>query len=148
MSRLLKCHSNFLGGHIHTHTHIYSRRQYKVSVPLKKKRCPTAYQHLKKRNRLPFLRSQFLCAIFHLTPPKSINRRAGVTDELERNWREEKRLIDEKSINNRRTEAERATRTAETIDGLERNWREEKLLIDEKSRNNRRTEAERASRRA
>ena len=23
---------------------IYSRRQYKVSVPLKKKRCPTAYQ--------------------------------------------------------------------------------------------------------
>ena len=23
---------------------IYSRRQYKVSVPLKKTRCPTAYQ--------------------------------------------------------------------------------------------------------
>ena len=34
----------------------YSRRQYKVSVPLKKTRCPTAYQRLKKRNRLPFLR--------------------------------------------------------------------------------------------
>ena len=33
----------------------YSRRQYKVSVPLKKKRCPTAYQRLKKRNCLPFL---------------------------------------------------------------------------------------------
>ena len=29
----------------------YSRRQYKVSVPLKKNRCPTAYQRLKKRNR-------------------------------------------------------------------------------------------------
>ena len=27
----------------------YSRRQYKVSVPLKKNRCPTAYQRLKKR---------------------------------------------------------------------------------------------------
>ena len=35
---------------------IYSRRQYKVSVPLKKNRCPTAYQRLKKRNCLPFLR--------------------------------------------------------------------------------------------
>ena len=34
----------------------YSRRQYKVSVPLKKNRCPTAYQRFKKRNRLPFLR--------------------------------------------------------------------------------------------
>ena len=74
-------------------------------------------------------------------------RRAEVIDGLERNWREEKRLIDEKSINNRRTEAERTT-TAETIDGLERNGQEEKLLIDEKSKNNRRTEAERASRRA
>ena len=61
-------------------------------------------------------------------------RRAEVLDGLERNWREEKRLIDEKSINNRRTEAEWATRTAETIDGLERNGREEKLLIDKKSR--------------
>ena len=34
----------------------YSRRQYKVSVPLKKNRCPTAYQRLKKRNHLPLLR--------------------------------------------------------------------------------------------
>ena len=89
-------------------------------------------------------------------------RRAEVIDGLEQNWREEKRLIDEKSINNRRTEAERATRRAETIDGLkrngrleqqktidglERNGREEKLLIDKKSRNNRRNEAERATRR-
>ena len=72
-------------------------------------------------------------------------RRAEVIDGLERNWREEKRLIDEKSINNRRTEAERATRTAEKIDGLERTWREEKLLINEKSRNNRWTGAERPS---
>ena len=68
-------------------------------------------------------------------------RRAEVIDGLEKNWREEKRLIDKKSINNRRTDAERATRTAETIDRLERNWREEKLLINKKSRNNRRTEA-------
>ena len=29
----------------------YSRREYKFSVPLKKTRCPTAYQRLKKRNR-------------------------------------------------------------------------------------------------
>ena len=73
-------------------------------------------------------------------------RRAEVIDGLERNWREEKRSIDEKSINNRRTVAERATRRAETIDGLKRNerleqqktidgleqnGREEKLLIDE-----------------
>ena len=57
-------------------------------------------------------------------------------DGLERNWPEEKLLIDEKSRNNRRTEAKWATRRAETIDGLERNWPEEKLLIDEKSRNN------------
>ena len=64
-------------------------------------------------------------------------RRAELNDGLERNWREEKRLIDEKCINNRQTEAERATRTAETIDGLEQNWQEEKLLIDEKK--NRRT---------
>ena len=70
-----------------------------------------------------FMRSQFLRAIFRLNPPKSINRRAEVIDELERNWREEKRLIDEKSINNRRTEAERSTRRAETIDGLKRNGR-------------------------
>ena len=66
-------------------------------------------------------------------------RRADVIDGLERNWREDKQLIDEKSINNRRTEVERVTRRAETIDGLERNWREEKRLIDEKSINNRRT---------
>ena len=130
----------------------YSRRQYKVSVPLKKTRCPTAYQRLKKRNRLPFLRRLYddnFYAPFsvELRPKPSIEEQKHF-DELERNWREKKRLIDEKSRNNRRTEAERATRTAETIDGLERNWREEKLLIDEKSRNNRRTEAERASRRA
>ena len=50
-------------------------------------------------------------------------RRAEVIDGLERNWREEKRLIDEKSRNNRWTEAERATRKAETIDGLKRNGR-------------------------
>ena len=96
---------------------IYSRRQYKVSLPSKKTCCPTAYQRFKKRNCLPFLRSQFLRTIFRLTPPKSINRRAEVIDELERNWREEKRLIDEKSINNRRTEAEWSTRRAETIGG-------------------------------
>ena len=75
-------------------------------------------------------------------------RRAELIDGLERNWREEKRLIDVKSINNRRTEAERATRRVETIDRLERNWREEKLLINEKSRSNRRTEAELARREA
>ena len=45
------------GVHIYIcNIYIYSRRQYKVSVPLKKTRCPTAYQRLKKRNRLPFLR--------------------------------------------------------------------------------------------
>ena len=55
-------------------------------------------------------------------------RRAEVIDGLERNWREEKRLIDEKSINNRRTEAERETRRAKTIDGLERKWQEDNLL--------------------
>ena len=96
-----------------------------------------------------YIRSQFLRGIFHQTPPKSINeRRAEVIDGLERNWREEKRLIHKKSRSNRRTEAKQATRTAETIDGLKRNWRGEKLLIDKKSRNNRRTEVERASRRA
>ena len=98
---------------------------------LKKTRCPTAYQLLKNRNRLPFfhrngctlspfLRSQFLRVIFHLTPSM---RRAELIDGLERNWREKKRLIDEKSINNRRTEAERVTRRAETIDGLKQNGR-------------------------
>ena len=103
-----------------------------------------------------FIHSQFLHVIFRLTPPKSINeRRAEVIDGLERNWREEKRLIDEKSRNIRRTEAERTTRRAETIDELKQNvrlvqqlkqsWREEKLLIDEKSINNRRTEAELAT---
>ena len=106
---------------------MYSRRQYKVSVPLKKNRCPTAYQRLKKKQPFTvftaFICSQFLRGIFHLTPPKSINRRAEVIDELERNWREEKRLIDKKSINNRQTEAERSTRRAETIDGLKRNGR-------------------------
>ena len=62
------------------HSCMYSRR-HKVSVPLKKTRCPTAYQRL--------------------NPNPSIER-AEAIDELERNWREEKRLIDEKSINNRR----------------------------------------------
>ena len=107
--------------------YIYSRRQYKVSVPLKKTRCPTAYQRLKKRNRLPFLRRlyahNFYAPFSVELRPKSINRRAKVIDELERNWRGEKRLIDEKSLNNRRTEAERSTRRAETIDGLKRNGR-------------------------
>ena len=52
-------------------TAMYSRRQYKVSVPLKKKRYPTAYQRLKKVTVFTaFIRSQFLHAIFHLTPPK------------------------------------------------------------------------------
>ena len=50
-------------------------------------------------------------------------RRAELIDGLERNWQEEKRLIDEKSRNNRRTEAERATRRAETIDRLKQNGR-------------------------
>ena len=50
-------------------------------------------------------------------------RIAEPIDGLERNWREEKRLIDEKSTNYRRTEAERATIRAETIDGLKRNGR-------------------------
>ena len=34
--------------HTYYGKHIYSRRQYKVSVPLKKNRCPTAYQRFKK----------------------------------------------------------------------------------------------------
>ena len=107
--------------------YIYSRRQYKVSVSLKKKLLSYGVPTLKKTKPFTvftaFIRSQFLRAIFSLTPPKSINRRAEVIDELERNWREEKRLIDEKSINNRRTEAERSTRRAETIVGLKRNGR-------------------------
>ena len=74
--------------------------------------------------------------------------RAELIDGLERNWREEKRLIDKKSRNNRWTEVEWATRTAETIDGLERYWQEEKLLIDEKSISNRWTEVELATIRA
>ena len=104
----------------------YSRRQYKVSVPLKKKHCPTAYQRLKKRNRLPFYGVYMLTIFtryFLSNSAQIINRRAEVIDELERNWREQKRLIEEKSINNRRTEAERSTRRAETIDGLKRNGR-------------------------
>ena len=108
-------------------TAAYSRRQYKVSVPLKENRCPTAYQRLKKCNRLPFLRrlyAQNFYAPFSVElRPQSINRRAEVIEELERYWRGEKRLTDEKSINNRRTEAERSTRRAETIDGLKRNGR-------------------------
>ena len=35
---------------------VFSRHQYKVSVPLKKTRCPMAYKRLIKRNHLPFLR--------------------------------------------------------------------------------------------
>ena len=65
-------------------------------------------------------------------------RRAEVIDRLERNWREEKRLIDEKSINNRRIEAEQATRRAETIEGLKRNGRlEQQKTIDGLERNGR-----------
>ena len=102
--------------------YIYSRRQYKVSVPLKKTIVLRHTNVLKNVTiHMAFIRSQFLRVIFRLTLPKSINRRAEVIDELERNWREEKRLIDEKSINNRRTEAERSTRRTETIDGLKRN---------------------------
>ena len=71
-------------------------------------------------------------------------RRAELIDGLERNWREEKRLIDEKSINNQRTEAKQSTRRAETIDGLKCNGRlvEQKQSTDcsrtgdYKSRNN------------
>ena len=107
----------------------YSRRQYKVSVPSKKKNVV-----LRRTNVLPFtvftafIRSLFLCIIFRLTPPKSINeRRVEVIDGLEQNWREEKRLIDKKSRNNQWTEAERATRRAETIDELKRNGRLEQL---------------------
>ena len=89
-----------------------------------------------------FICSQFLHVMFRLNPPKSINEKSrSIIDGLERNWREEKRLLDEKSINNRRTEAERVTRRAETIDRLKRNGR-----LD--SRNNRRTRAKRARRRA
>ena len=78
----------------------YSRRQYKVSVPLKKNHCPTACQRLKKRNRFYGV---YMLTIF----TRQIHQqRAEVIDDLERNWREEKRLIDQKSINNRRTEAE------------------------------------------
>ena len=121
---------------------IYSMRQYKVSVPLKKTLCPTVYQRLKKRNRLLFLRRlyahNFYAPFSVKLRPKSIYRRAKVIDELERNWRGEKRLIDKKSINNQRTEAERSTRRAETIDGLKRNGR----------RNNRRTRAKLARREA
>ena len=68
-------------------------------------------------------------------------RRADVIDSLERTWREEKRLIDEKSINNRRTEAERETRKAETIDGLSGTG-------VYNSRNNRRTRTKLARREA
>ena len=82
-------------------------------------------------------------------------------DGLERNWREEKLLIDEKSKNNRRTE--RNGRVEEQkqltdwsgtgdyksrnncVDWVRWNWPEEKRLIDEKSRNNWWTGAERPS---
>ena len=92
-----------------------------------------------------FIRSQFQSGIFCLTPPISINEKSRT------NRQTRAKLARRETINRReyrRTEAERATRTAETIDGLERNWPEEKLLIDEKSRDNRRTEAEWATRRA
>ena len=67
-------------------------------------------------------------------------RRVEVIDGLERNWQEEKRLIDEKSINNRWTEAERVTRRTETIDGLKRNGRleQQKQLTDYKAKRVRR----------
>ena len=73
------------------------------------------------------------CAQRAREPGYEAMRRAETFDRLERNWREEKRLIDEKSINIRRTEAEWAarrverteadwtTRRAETIDGLKWN---------------------------
>ena len=148
-----------------------SRRQYKVSVPFKKNpvvlRRTNAFKTVTVHRFFTvftaFIRSQCLCVIFRLTPPKSIHEKSR-TNRRTRAKLEKKRLIDEKSINNRWTEAERATRRssrinrwteaerayrrAETIDRLERNWREEKLLIDVKSRNNRRTEAERATIRA
>ena len=59
-------------------------------------------------------------------------RRTEVIDGLEQNWREEKRLIDEKSINNRWTEVEQVTRGAETINGLKQNGRleQQKQLTD------------------
>ena len=109
---------------------MYSRRQYKVSVPSKK---TVVLRHTNVFKTVTvftaFIRSQFLRVIFRLTPPKSINEiRAVVSDRPEQNWQAEKRLIDKKSRNNRRTEAE-------TIEGLKRNWQEEELLIDEKSRN-------------
>ena len=85
---------------------------------------------------MAFICSQFLRIIFRLTPPKYINeRRVEVIDRLEQNLREEKQLIDEKSRNNRRTEAERATRRAETIDELKRNRRLEQETIDGIERN-------------
>ena len=52
-------------------------------------------------------------------------RRAETIDGLERNWQEEKLLIDEKSRNNRQTEVELATiyRSRNNfVDGLERTW--------------------------
>ena len=86
-------------------THItYSRRQYKVSILLKKTRCPTSYQR--------FLRRLYDHNFYAPFSVKSINRRAETIYGLERNWRKEKLLIDEKSRNNRRTEAERTSRRA------------------------------------
>ena len=108
-----------------TRATMYSRRQYKVSIPSRKK---TLSYGVPMFYRLPFLRRlyahNFYASFFRLILPKSINeRRAEVIDGLKRNWREEKRLIDKKSRNNRRTEAERATRRVETIDELKRNGR-------------------------
>ena len=56
-------------------------------------------------------------------------RRAETNDGLERNWREEKQLIDEKSIKNRRTEAERESRRAERINRLKWNGRLEEQKV-------------------
>ena len=106
---------------------MYSRRQYKVSLPLKKTRCPTAYQRLKNVTVYHFYGVYTLTIFTRHFPSNSAQNssieRAKVIGELEGNWRGEKRLIDKKSINNRRTEAERSTRRAETIDGLKRNGR-------------------------
>ena len=77
-----------------------------------------------------------------MTEAERATRRAETIDGLEQHWREEKRLIDEKSRNNRRTEAERETRT-ETIDGLKRNGQ-----LEEQKQSCRQTRAKTARREA
>ena len=111
--------------YIRTMTHIYSRHQYKVSVPSKKNPVVLRRTNVFKTITIftAFIRSQFLRVIFRLTLPKSINEKSRSNRRTRANWREEKRLIDKKSRNKRRTDAERATRKAETIDELKRNGR-------------------------